>query len=135
MTTKTTRPPVDQADVEAVLELEPMIRQLLSAIEAREAALDRLAAAEYPGADAVSGGLGHFWDRVAGADERPVNKALASLGCMRLAGGDQAAYDYHCTVSLDEMSIEEAAAEIFEGNHDLERVEAFKEYAARRGNR
>jgi hypothetical protein len=65
---------VDPADVATVEALEPKVKELIEAIDAADSALERLEAANYPGAGIVA------WHASRGVAENPRNEG--GLACL-----------------------------------------------------
>lgn len=128
MSSKTTA--IDQADVDAVLALEPRLRELVEEIGATIPPAERLAQAGYAGADRVLDAIaGHEFGVPVEGDPQQI---LVTLEAFRVAAGDLAAHDYHRLVTRRGLSLREAADEVFEADGSPERVERFRRYAAER---
>jgi hypothetical protein len=117
------------ADVDAVLALEPQVRNCLAAIRSAIPAAMRLADLDYPGAD-VSFDLK---TQARGGSDGDLAVILERLETMRFAAGDQAKADYHDLVVQRRMSVRQAFEEMLERtgrDEDIDRANAMRAYAA-----
>lgn len=123
---------VDPADVATVEALEPQVKALIAAARAALPAILRLDEAGYPGAGMLPYNL-NVGEAAAPSDGDLVVIAEV-LENLRVGAGDEAAYNYHRLVVQGGMTLRAACDELMEHcsdpNHDLDRVEALRHYAA-----
>ncbi len=123
---------VDPADVATVEALEPQVKALIAAARAALPAILRLDEAGYPGAGAVPFQLNV--DEGFTPSDGDLLAIAEVLENLRVGAGNDAAYNYHRLVTRGGMTLRAACDELMEHcsdpNHDLDRVEALRHYAA-----
>ncbi len=120
---------VDPADVATVEALEPQVKALMEAIRAALPACERLEKADYPGADPMASDARQTFDAADGS----LAALLDGIENLRIAGGDQAALDYHKLCVRDGLTVPEACRSLLDEDANVEhldRVEALRHYAA-----